>query len=41
MGLYKAENIDNPNICTVAINPKEYSEKFKYQKIKKTKQNKT
>ena len=28
MGLYKVENIDNPNICTIAVNPKEYFEKF-------------
>ena len=26
---YEVENIDNPNICTIAINPKEYFEKFK------------
>ena len=29
MGLYEIQNIDNPNICTIAINPKEYFEKFK------------
>ena len=29
MGLYEIHNIDNPNICTSAINPKEYFEKFK------------
>ena len=29
MGLYEILNIDNPNICTIAINPKEYFEKFK------------
>ena len=29
MGLYEVENIDNPNICTIVINPKEYFEKFK------------
>ena len=29
MGLYKIENIGNPNICTIAINPKEYFENFK------------
>ena len=35
MGLYKIESIDNLNICTVAINPKEYFEKFKNRKINK------
>ena len=34
-GLYEMENIDNPNICTIAINPKEYFEKFKNQEINK------
>ena len=29
MGLFEIENIDNQNICTIAINPKEYFEKFK------------
>ena len=33
IGLYEAENVDNPNICTVAINPKEYFEKFKDRNI--------
>ena len=33
MGLYEIEKSDNPNICTIAINPKEYFEKFKNQKI--------
>ena len=28
MGPYKIENIDNQNICSIAINPKEYFEKF-------------
>ena len=28
MGLYEIENLDNQNICTIAINPKEYFEKF-------------
>ena len=28
-GLCEIENIDNPNICTIVINPKEYFEKFK------------
>ena len=35
MGLYEIENIDNPNICTVAINPKEYFEKFENRQINK------
>ena len=34
-GLYEMENIDNPNICTIAINPKEYFEKLKNQEINK------
>ena len=29
MGLFEIENIDNPNVCTIAVNPKEYFEKFK------------
>ena len=35
MGLYETGNIDNQNICTIAINPKEYFEKFKNRKINK------
>ena len=35
MGLYEIENINNQNICTIAINPKEYFEKFKDRKINK------
>ena len=35
MGLYEVENVDNQNICTIAINPKEYFEKFKNRKINK------
>ena len=35
MGLYEIENIDNQNICTIAINPKEYFEKVKNRKINK------
>ena len=35
MGLYEIERIENPNICTIAINPKEYFEKFKNRKIDK------
>ena len=29
MGLFEIEHIDNPNACTIAVNPKEYFEKFK------------
>ena len=35
MGLYEIENIDNQNICTIAVNSKEYFEKFKNRKINK------
>ena len=35
MGLYEIENIKNQNICTTAVNPKEYFEKFKDRKINK------
>ena len=35
MGLFEIENIDNPNICTIAVNPKEYFEKFKNRAINK------
>ena len=35
MGLYEIENIDNQNICTIAVNPKEYFEKIKNRKINK------
>ena len=35
MGLYEIENIDNPNICTIAVNPIEYFEKIKNRKISK------
>ena len=35
MGLFGIENINNQNICTIAINPKEYFEKFKDRKINK------
>ena len=42
MGLYEVENLDNANLCTIAINPKEYFEKFKDRKInKKLKRSKT
>ena len=33
MALYEIENIDNSNICTIAINQKEYFEKFKNRSI--------
>ena len=32
MRLYEVENVDNQNICTIAINPKEYFENFKIEK---------
>ena len=35
MGLFEIENINNQNICTIAINPKEYFKKFKDRKINK------
>ena len=35
MGFCEVENIDNPNICTIVINPKEYFEKFKDRNINK------
>ena len=35
MGLFETENIDNPNICAIAVNPKEYFEKFKNRSINK------
>ena len=35
MGLNEIESIDNPNIYTIAINPKEYFEKFRNQQIDK------
>ena len=35
MGLYEIENIDNQSICTIAVNPKEHSEKVKNRKINK------
>ena len=35
MGLFEIENIDNPNVCTIAVNPKEYFEKFKDKTINK------
>ena len=35
MGLYKLENVNNPNIRTIAINPKEYFKKFRNKLINK------
>ena len=35
MGLFEIEHIDNPNVCTIAVNPKEYFEKFKNRDINK------
>ena len=35
MGLYEVESLDNPNVCTIAVNPKEYFEKFKNNSINK------
>ena len=35
MGLYEIENIDNANICTIAVNPNEYFEKLKNRSINK------
>ena len=35
VGLYEIENIDNPNLVTIAINPKEYFEKYKEYSINK------
>ena len=35
MGLYEIENIDNPNVCTIAVNPKEYFEKFRNKDFNK------
>ena len=35
MGLFEIESIDNQNICKIAVNPKEYFEKFKDRNINK------
>ena len=35
MGLFEIESIDNQNICTIAVNPKEYFETFKNRNINK------
>ena len=35
VGLYEVENIDNPNLVTIVVNPKEYIEIFKNKAINK------
>ena len=35
MGVYEIGNIANANICTIAVNPKEYFEKLKQRSINK------
>ena len=35
VGLYEAESIGNPNIVTIAVNPKEYFEVFRNKAINK------
>ena len=35
IGLYEIESIDNPNIITISINPKEYFEKYRDKRINK------
>ena len=35
MGLYEIENIDYANICTIAVNPKEYFKKRKNRSVNK------
>ena len=35
MGLYEVENINNQNIFTITINPKEYFEKFRNKSVNK------
>ena len=35
MGLFEIESIDNQNICTIAVNPREYFEKFIDRNINK------
>ena len=34
MDLYEIEKIKNENICTIAINPRKYFEKFRNKSIK-------
>ena len=38
MVLYEIENIHDANICTIALNPKEYFEKLKNKSISKIQQ---
>ena len=40
VGLYKTESIDNPNIVTIAVNPKEYFEKYRDKSFHKKQKNK-
>ena len=35
VGLYEIESIDNPNMITIAVNPKEYFEKFRKKQFNK------
>ena len=35
VGLYEVENINNENILTIAVNPKEYFEKYKDYSVNK------
>ena len=35
VGLYEVEGIDNPNLVTITINPKEYFEKYKDKNLNK------
>ena len=35
VGLYEVESIDNPNVVTIAINPKEYLEVFRDKGLNK------
>ena len=35
LGLYEIENIDNANVGTIAVDPKEYFEKFKDRTVNK------
>ena len=32
MGVYEDENLDNANLCTIAINPKNYFESLRTEK---------
>ena len=35
VGLYEVESIDNPNVITIAVNPKEYFEVFRNKNFNK------